>query len=572
MNEESGMSILLVDDENNIKLLETILSSQGYILFSAHSGEDALAVVNDKKPDLILLEIMMPDINGFEVMRQLKSHTETSLIPIILLTVLSDQKSRLKGLTAGGAEFLSKPVDHAELLVRVKNLLKLKTYQNSLLKHNITLSEKILWLTHFDPLTCLPNRTLLMDRVTQALQLARCNKTNVAVMFLDLNHFKNINDTLGHEIGDLLLIAVAERLKIVAREEDILSRQGGDEFILVLPNTDVNAAASFAKKILQSIAESIQIKHHELNITASIGISIFPGDGDSFETLFKHADIAMYLAKNKSNNHFCFFSDEMQADSTRSLELENALTSALKYDQLYLHFQPQISLQTRRIVGAEALLRWRHPKLGLIGPDEFIPVAERCGLIQEIGEWVLRASVKQLKTWIEGGLEPIVIAVNLSVAQFRNPHLVEFILKMMGDIKLSNHLLALELTESVAMDDPVLATNVLNQLHELGFQIAIDDFGTGFSSLSYLSRFHVNKLKIDRSFVSQLTHDNEIIVSAIINLARSLGIDTIAEGVETEAQLAFLEKNSCDEIQGDYFSKPLPAEQFLALVQRMQKK
>ena len=429
--------------------------------------------------------------------------------------------------------------------------------------------EHIQQLAHFDALTGLPNRILLNDRISHALSMAQRNHTQLAVMFLDLDHFKNVNDSLGHRIGDALLVQVAKRLSSVIREEDTVSRFGGDEFILMFQDINTDGAAHVARKLLESIAQSYQIEQHDLVITSSIGIAMFPADGDNFESLSKCADVAMYRAKHDGRNNYRFFTQEMQAYSARRLKLETALHHALERDQLCLHYQPQMSLANGRIIGAEALLRWQHPELGMVSPSEFIPIAEDSGLILSIGEWVLRTAVHQMKSWMDSSMAPMIIAVNLSAVQFRHPDLPELITQILDEVQLPPQYLELELTEGVSMDDPLGAIAVMDRLHDRGIRMSIDDFGTGYSSLSYLKRFRVYKLKIDQSFVRDITDDPEdkAIVSAIISLANSLGLQTIAEGVETSGQLAFLREQGCDEAQGYYFSKPLLAEQFEAFVQ-----
>lgn len=428
--------------------------------------------------------------------------------------------------------------------------------------------ERIQHLAHFDQLTGLPNRILFADRTNHALSMAHRSNEQLAVLFLDLDHFKNINDTLGHGIGDALLVELAKRLKSALREEDTISRQGGDEFVLVLPGTDANGAAHVAEKLLEVAAHSYQIEQHELNISSSIGIAIYPSDGEDFESLYKCVEVAMYRAKHDGRNNYRFFAQEMQTHSARTLQLENALRHALERDQLQLHYQPQVSLQDGRVIGAEALLRWQHPELGSVSPAEFIPIAEASGQIISIGEWVLRTAVHQLKRWMDSGLAPMIIAVNLSSVQFRQAHLPELVTQILAEEGLPPQFLELELTEGVAMDDPLGAIEVMDNLHERGIRMSIDDFGTGYSSLSYLKKFKVYKLKIDQSFVRDITDDTDdkAIVKTIISLASSLGMQTIAEGVETAEQLEFLRNQGCDEVQGYYFSKPLPAEQFEAYV------
>jgi len=419
-------------------------------------------------------------------------------------------------------------------------------------------------LAHFDQLTGLPNRVLLHDHFRFALSLAQRKHESLAVMFLDLDHFKVINDTLGHNIGDQLLMEVGRRLKAVLREEDTVSRQGGDEFILVLPGLDANGATKVARKLMEVVSQPFQHETHELVATPSIGIALFPNDGKDLETLAKNADAAMYQAKHAGRNDFRFYTQTMQRDSARHLRLATDLRHALARDELFVMYQPQVAMQDGRVIGAEALLRWQHPELGLISPAEFIPLAEDTGLIIPIGEWVLRTAAAQAREWVQGGWPDFVMAVNLSAVQFRHPDLFQRITTILGEVDLPASALELELTEAMAMGDPQGAMAVMDQLHRYGIRLSIDDFGTGYSSLSYLKRFKVYKLKIDQSFVRDIGTDPEdkAIVTAIINMASSLGMRTIAEGVETPEQLAFLRLHGCDEVQGYYFSKPLTAQAF----------
>ncbi len=418
-------------------------------------------------------------------------------------------------------------------------------------------------LAHYDSLTGLPNRSLLADRVGQAISRVERTSEPLALVFLDLDRFKNINDSLGHRIGDELLIQVAQRLKTALRDEDTVSRLGGDEFILVLPGAVAEGAAHVAEKVLKSISLPYYIEQHELSITPSLGIAMYPADGATYETLSMCADTAMYRAKQGGRNTFRFFTREMQERSDRTLQLENALRRVLELDQLQLHFQPQMALENGRIIGVEALLRWQHPEMGTIPPGDFIPVAEESGLILPIGEWVLRSAVRQMKAWMDAGLAPMVMAVNLSAVQFRQANLPELVTQILDEFELPPHCLELELTEGVAMDNPLSAIAVMNDLHARGIRMSIDDFGTGYSSLSYLKRFKVYKLKIDQSFVRDISTDPEdaAIVEAIIGLSKSLGLQTIAEGVETAEQLAFLRSKGCHEVQGYFFARPMPAEQ-----------
>jgi diguanylate cyclase (GGDEF)-like protein len=434
--------------------------------------------------------------------------------------------------------------------------------------------ERIHWLAHFDLLTGLPNRVLLNARMAHAIDVAQRNQTPLALIFLDLDHFKNVNDTLGHRIGDELLMEVAHRMRGVVREEDMVSRQGGDEFVVVLPGTAAEAAAATAEKLLEAIARHYQIEQYELVVTPSIGISLYPDHGEDFDALFKCADIAMYRAKRDGRNTYRFFTAEMQAHSTRSLQVESALRRALERDEFKLNYQPQIALNDGRVIGAEALLRWDHPEWGMVSPSEFIPIAEDSGQILKIGEWVLRTAAAQMKSWMDSGLGPMVIAVNISALQFRDVQLPELLGRVLEEARLPPEYLELELTEGVAMGDPLGTIAIMENLHQRGIHMSIDDFGTGYSSLNYLKRFQIYKLKIDQSFVHNITEDPEdrAIVRAIIGLARSLNMQTIAEGVESADQLSFLREQGCDGVQGYYFSRPLSTDRFEEYVRQHKEK
>ncbi|GKS73616.1 bifunctional diguanylate cyclase/phosphodiesterase [Acidovorax sp. SUPP950] len=430
--------------------------------------------------------------------------------------------------------------------------------------------ERIYWLAHYDPLTGLPNRTLLAERSHLAIRAASEGGTPLAVIFLDLDHFKHVNDSLGHRVGDALLVEIAKRLRAVVRDKDTVSRLGGDEFILLLPGANAHGAARVAGKLQEASRQHYQIGHHELTMAPSMGIALFPQDGADFDTLTQSADVAMYRAKLDGRNTYRFFTPEMQAQSVRALLLENALRRALERNQLHLHYQPQITIATGEIRSVEALLRWEHPDLGSISPAEFIPIAEDSGQILQIGEWVMQTALDQLQHWHTMGMDWLAMAVNLSALQFRQPQLPELVSRLLDSTSLRANRLELELTEGVAVDDPRSAIATMDQLHARGVRMSMDDFGTGYSSLSQLKRFQIYKLKIDQSFVRDLGNDSNdrAIVSAIIRMAQALGIRTTAEGVETSEQLSYLREQGCDEAQGYYFSKPLPAHQITALLQR----
>jgi diguanylate cyclase (GGDEF)-like protein/PAS domain S-box-containing protein len=429
--------------------------------------------------------------------------------------------------------------------------------------------QQIEHMAHYDVLTNLPNRLLLKARIDHEIAIADRNKQTFAVLFIDLDHFKNINDALGHSVGDQVLIEVGSRLSATVREEDTVARIGGDEFSIHLANTDWHGAALVAKKIIAALDEPIHYRHYQLYIQPSIGISLYPENGDNFETLTRNADTALTKAKEHGRNQYQFFTPAMQQQTRRRMEVEHRLRNALESNELRIYYQPQIDTQSLRIKGAEALLRWRHEDLGWVWPGEFIPVAEECGLILPIGDWVLEQAIKQARCWHEAGFR-ITVAVNLSLAQFRANTLVETVRYFLEKYQLPPQFLELELTESIAMRNVEAAVEITRELSELGVEISIDDFGTGYSSLSYLQRFSLNKLKIDQSFTRRMADnkESENIVDAIISLAKSLKMKTIAEGVENEVQLAMYQQKRCDEIQGFYFSKAVTAEEFIELLKR----
>jgi diguanylate cyclase (GGDEF)-like protein/PAS domain S-box-containing protein len=430
-----------------------------------------------------------------------------------------------------------------------------------------------LQMTHsaqHDFLTGLPNRMLLNDRVSQAIILALRHMTKVALLFLDLDGFKHINDSLGHPIGDKLLQSIGKRLVNCVRGSDTVSRQGGDEFVVLLSEVEQwEDAAIMARRILQAVVAAHFIDQHDLHVTASIGVSVYPDDGMDAETLIKNADTAMYQAKENGRQSYQFFKPAMNARAVERQSIEESLRRALERHEFTLHYQPKINLRTGEITGAEALIRWTHPIRGPVSPAQFIPVAEECGLILPIGNWVLREACKQARAWLEAGLPLATMAVNISAMEFRDANFLEGIFTICKDTGLDPRSLELELTESVLMKRAESAASVLQTLRTSGVRVAVDDFGTGYSSLSYLRKFPIDALKIDQSFVRQITTtpDETTIVAAIISMARSLGLRVVAEGVETQEELAFLRANQCDEAQGYYFSRPVVAQEFARLLE-----
>ena len=419
-----------------------------------------------------------------------------------------------------------------------------------------------------DFLTGLPNRMLLNDRVGQAIAAAQRHEKQVAVLFLDLDGFKHINDSLGHPTGDKLLQSIAWRLVECVRGSDTVSRQGGDEFVVLLSEVEQpEDAAHTARRMLQAVAEAHSIDQHDLHVTTSIGVSVYPDDGLDAETLIKNADTAMYQAKENGRQSYKFFKPAMNVRAVERQSIEESLRRALERNEFALHYQPKIDLRTGAITGAEALLRWTHPTRGLVSPARFIPVAEDCGLILPIGAWVLREACGQARAWVDAGLPVATMAVNVSAMEFRNENFLQNLTAILAETGLDPRSLELELTESVLMKHAESTASILQSVRERGVQVAVDDFGTGYSSLSYLRKFPVDALKIDQSFVRQISAgEDTTIVTAVIAMARSLKLRVVAEGVETVGELTFLRAHQCDEAQGYYFSRPVPPQQFAILL------
>jgi diguanylate cyclase (GGDEF)-like protein/PAS domain S-box-containing protein len=430
---------------------------------------------------------------------------------------------------------------------------------------------QLAYVAQHDFLTGLPNRMLLSDRIMRAIVSAKRHKNQVAVLFLDLDGFKHINDSLGHSVGDELLQSIGKRLVACGRAADTISRQGGDEFVVLLSELQHSEdAAIAASRMLATVAEAHRIGSHELHVTTSIGVSVYPEDGLDAETLIKNADTAMYQAKENGRHGYQYFKPEMNARAVERQSLEESLRRALERNELSLHYQPKINFQTGAITGAEALLRWTHPTRGAVSPVQFIPIAEECGLILPIGQWVLREACAQAQRWRDAGLTMTTMAVNVSAKEFRCEEFLKRLGAILEETGLDPHALELELTESVLMKHADSAAVILATLRERGVQVAVDDFGTGYSSLSYLRKFPIDALKIDKSFVGRLgtTVDDASIVKAVIGMAQSLRLRVVAEGVETMEQSEFLQEQACDEAQGYYFGRPVAAPEFATLLRQ----
>lgn len=425
-------------------------------------------------------------------------------------------------------------------------------------------------LANHDRLTGLPNRNLFYDRLQHGLEKALRSEEKLALMFIDLDNFKNINDSMGHDMGDLVLSQTAERLRTCTRKEDTIARLGGDEFTVLAEDLHdpVSVMSATANRIIEMLAQPFRLNGLEAEISASVGIALYPDNGPDLQSLLKNADAAMYQAKQTGKNNYQFFTESMNVESQQRVQLEKDLRRALKNDELYLAYQPQIEMESGRIIGLEALLRWRHPQLGLIPPQQFIPVAESSGLIHSIGDWVMNAACSQIAEWEKRGMNGFRVAVNLSARQFRHNHLAQSIRNTLTEKNIDPTLLEIELTESAMMDDTDQANHIMHQLKDMGIHIAVDDFGMGYSSLNYLKRFPIDSLKIDSNFIREVasSEDDAAIASAIITMGHSMQLKVIAEGVETEEQMGFLKARDCDAVQGFYMSYPLPAEKITTIL------
>jgi diguanylate cyclase (GGDEF)-like protein len=481
-------------------------------------------------------------------------------ISVLHRDILADGKERLCSIEAS-------PLWNADgspygILEVIRNITADLNFEEQLLDHR----ERLFHLVHHDTLTNLPNRLLLLDRLSRMILKAKRNRSYVAVLFLDLDRFKKINETLGHDIGDQLLQAVAERLQNCVRKSDTVARLGGDEFAVLLDDLhDVKFVVMIGRKILQVISKPIMIQDYELYITGSIGISLFPDDSEDVDDLLRCADTALYRAKDAGKNNYQYYTTDMNARAFEFLLLESGLRKALDNNEFVLYYQPLFNLKTSRLIGMEALLRWQHPEKGMIAPGDFIPLAEETGLIEPIGEWVLRTACTQNKQWQDEGYSQVKVLVNMSARQFCKKNITELIGDILLETGLSPDYLGIEITESVIMQNVKSTITKLKQMRKMGISLSLDDFGTGYSSLSYLKLFPVDNLKIDRSFVFNITSDptDAAIAASVILLAHSMNIEVVAEGVETEEQLEVLRRQGCDHVQGFLFSQPLAAEDFL---------
>ncbi|WP_265949600.1 EAL domain-containing protein [Dechloromonas sp. A34] len=544
--------VLIVDDDRSTRsALRHALHRNGFRVEEAGDGTEALAWLEENTADAILMDALMPVMNGFDACSALKRHPQWKDIPVLMITALEDRQSIERAFESGASDFIPKPIHLSVVNQRVRRVI------------DATRAERhVHQLAYNDTLTGLPNRLLFVEHLNRAIDRSMTHNSTLAVLFLDLDRFKFINDTLGHEAGDQLLTTMAQRLKGCVRADDCVARLGGDEFTILLdelPNPGV--AASVAQNICRTVSAPLTVGGQEVVMTASIGISLYPDDGQDVSKLLRHADTAMYRAK-QSGRDFCYYEAAMESALSDRLKLENDLRRALERDEITVFYQPVVNTVSGEIAGVEALVRWLHPEEGIISPAEFIPIAEDTGLILALGERVLRTACAQAKTWLDNGLSKLHVAVNLSAKQLEQPDLRDIVLRALSDSGLPASALVLEITESVLMARAAESIDLLRDLRSLGIHLSIDDFGTGYSSLSYLKHLPANTLKIDRSFIQDIPQDEDAvaIVTGILALAHSLRMNVVAEGVETIAQQETLARLKCDQLQGYLFSKPLPAE------------
>jgi diguanylate cyclase (GGDEF)-like protein len=529
-----------------------------------------------KKFELVISDINLTGISGLELL----SHVNRDCPDTVVLMISGEQtiETAIEAIRGGAFDYIKKPLDlnHVEAAVgralRHHLLIKEKrNYENNLEELVRERTAQIQHLAYHDALTNLPNRVLFVDRATQALTIAQRSSHMVGIMFLALDRFKKINDTLGHVVGDLCLTEVAVRLGQCVREGDTIARINGDDFALLFTQVEgTRDLVELAQIVADALKPSFHLEGQEVYVTASIGISIFPADGQDPETILKNAGAALHQAKKLGGNNYRFYTSGMNARARKRLALETSLRGAIEKEQLVLHYQPQIDYETGMVVCAEALVRWEHPGLGLLPPSEFIPLAEDTGLILQLGAWVMRTACAEARAWQVDGLGSLRIAVNVSAREFGRPDFFETMLDILTKTGLAPGCLELEVTETTIMENAEAAIDLLSRIRKLGVKIAIDDFGTGYSSLSYLKRLPIDTLKLDRSFVNgATTHpDDAALVMAVITLAHNFRLKVIAEGVETEEHLRFLRLLRCDGGQGYLFGKPMPANVFRSSLNR----
>ncbi|MBE9109982.1 EAL domain-containing protein [Nodosilinea sp. LEGE 07298] len=563
--------ILVIEDTQSLREgIVQSLNCLGFEAIGAENGKTGIQLAKMHFPDLIVCDIMMPEVDGYQVYKILHQDSETMVIPFIFLSAKTDRSDIRKGMNLGADDYLAKPFTTAELTDAITSRLHKKyTIVDPYIAEMKKATDQISALAYQDALTKLPNRILLYQKFKQALETAKRRQQMMAVLYVNICQFKAVNDTFGHFTGDLLLQAVAERLTKSLGEDDIAARINADVFSMILVNVlDRKSVEDQVKAILNSLANPYWLNDHKILVQANIGIALYPNDQSDFGKLLSQAEMAMGFAKRSQKDSYYFYQMEMGAKTEQNSLIEKGLNVALENSEFQIFYQPKINLITGRIMGAEALLRWHHPELGMVDPNVFIPIAEEKGHIIEIGNWILETVCTQTQIWQDLHPIPLKVSVNLSAFQLRQEGLVQTVTQILDRTRLDPNCLELELTETSLMEDIESAIAILEELKAVGIKISLDDFGTGYSSLNYLKRLPLDTLKIDRSFINDVFQapQNATIVTTIIAMARGLKLRVIAEGVETQEQFDFLREQGCQAMQGYLFSPAVPAEQFEAFL------
>ncbi len=546
--------VVLADDDPSIRLMvRHVLESEDFDIVEASDGLEAIKAVEKHHPALILLDAVMPGIDGFTTCQQIKEKGHTD-IPVMMITGLDDDASVERAYEVGAIDFITKPIKWAVLKHRVKSVVA-----------KVIAERKVQLLAYRDNLTGLPNRLLFADRLEQAVMRSERSRTSMALMLVDIDDFKLVNDSFGHDAGDKLIKAVGDLISKSLRRADTIARLGGDEFAVIIEGIDgPEDAISIADNLTTILEHNVRLDDQETYTSASIGIAVYPGDGKDARTLLKNADTAMFRAKENGRHCFQFYKPEMSVSAMERLDLENSLKAAFENDEFLIHYQPIIDIHKNEVVGVEALLRWQHPDKGMIQPSDFVNVVEDCGLIVALGEWLIFSVCKQIKVWHDAGLKNQNVSINLASRQFKEQDLVTLFTQAIAENDLDGSSLSVEVTERTLIDNVGEVESTLKKLRSMGMKISLDDFGTGYASLAYLREFPVDVVKIDRSFVTGIPDNEEdsTIVNAIAGLTRGLKLDLHAEGVENERQLNVLKSIGCQYGQGFYWSKPLPGDEY----------
>lgn len=561
------MKILIADDSKTTRtLLASSLKKLGHSIIEAENGQQAIDLFKKSRPDLIILDVIMEGLDGFECAKRIRNINSDDWIPIIFLSGAVDDENIARGINSGGDDYLTKPYSEITLFAKIKAMQRISDMRNKLFE----LTQKLSTLSSTDPLTGVYNRLQFDRSVKERISFAKRYNKIMALLFIDIDRFKPINDTLGHYIGDLLLIEIANRLKGCLRLEDFLARIGGDEFGIILSNLDDDKLAGvIAKKIIVAINKPFTIAGHLINISPSVGIACFPTPQTDEENVVRNADVAMYHAKKRGRNNFQYFTPELKEQHKNEVDIENALKESLINKELYLTYHPIFDLNTKQIVSIEALLRWDNPVFGKISAEGFVPIAEELEIMNEICVWSIRAACMQGKEWLNCGYKNFKVSVNISPVQLLSENFINTVKDILQDTHYPANMLEFEITETSALIYSKPAENLLNQIKALGTNIILDDFGTGYSSLVHLRRLPINAIKIDKSFIRDVVNDLHIakITKSVITLGNNFGFEVIAEGIENQEQLNFLIENQCHLGQGFYLSKTLLAKEMTDLLE-----